>query len=117
MDVHPLFRWGSLKILPDVNEVIVLDSEIIQGGDIDMVQFPRRNRLGFEPFAHPRFQASRGNHVHHDFLPRIDLFRLVGQRAVGDFSDCLQFLRGDAVFAQKDLAVHVLRWGPNKPHY
>ena len=67
--VHPFFRQGPLEIFCNVNEVIVLDSEIIQDGDIDMAQLLRRNRLGFEPFAHRGFQRPGGNDFHDHFFP------------------------------------------------
>ena len=115
--VHPLFRRGSLEIFGHVDELIVLDSEIVQDRDVDVTELLRRNRLGFETFARRCFQRTAGNDLHQHFFPGIDLFRLVGQRAVGDFSDGGHFLRGHAVFAQKVLLSMCRGEARIRPHY
>ena len=90
--VDPFFGQGSFEIFRDVNQVIVLDSEIIEGGNVGMAQLLRRHRFGFEPSPAPAgFQGGGGNHFHHHFLPGIDLLRLVSQGAVGEFSDRVRF--------------------------
>ena len=67
--VDPFFSKGPIEIFRNVNKVIVLNSEIIQSGDVDMIQLLRGNRFGFELFAHRHFQRRGGNHLHHHFFP------------------------------------------------
>ena len=53
--VDPFFNKGPIEIFCDVNKVMVLNSEIIQGADVDMIQLLRGNRFRFELFAHRHF--------------------------------------------------------------
>ena len=68
MGFDPFFKRSSFKLLGDVNKVIALNPEIIQGMNVDMIQFLRGNRIRFELVADLDFQRRNGDCFHHHFL-------------------------------------------------
>ena len=62
----------------------------------------------------PRFSETRRESARLPPFSLIDLLRLKCQRAAGEFSHRFDFIPRDAVFAEKDLVVHVSRRSPKR---
>ena len=127
MRVDPFFRAGSIEILSDVNQVIVLDSEIVESRNVNVIDLLRRERFRFELFSHGAFQGERWNHFDGDVPAGVDLLTTVnsyGPRSFGQILGSFRFegvvargRRGQrhlvlchAIFAEKSFVFHT-GWG------
>ena len=118
--VHPFFRARPLEIFGDADELVVLDAEIVEGGNVDVVDLLRGNRFLLELGSDGRLERSCREHFDIHIAAGIDLVATISacggdlfrrrahrntRRLGGDLRD---LVRSDPVFAEKNSVFHKL---------